>query len=230
MERLLAIDTSADTCSVSLYNKGEWAHFHEVLPRQHAKKVLGIIDTLLKEQAVPMSNLDCVVYGQGPGSFTGLRIAAGVASGLSMALNIPVCGVSTLTALAMALSDCPAGTKILPCIDARMSQVYWCPHLIDAQGVPQPQAIEQVSDPETLVLDGEWIAFEAIGNGWQYQDAMPDTVVNAVVHRHADRQPHAADMIRWVLATEPTLLPPGQVEPVYIRNNVTWEKQPKIGS
>ena len=230
MERILAIDTSADTCSVSLYNSGEWTRFHEVLPRQHAKKVLGIMHDVLSAQNIELSQLDLIVYGQGPGSFTGLRIAAGVASGLSMALDIPVCGVSTLTALAMSHTHLPTGTYLLPCIDARMNQVYWCPHKIDANGTPQPLTSEMVSDPSQLTFEATWSPCEAMGNGWQYSSEMPADLIDGIGTPHVDRQPHAADMIRWVQVTQPNLQGPGQVEPIYIRDNVTWNQQPKIGS
>lgn len=230
MESILAIDTSADTCSVSLFSKGEWTNFHETLPRQHAKKVLGIVEEVMHAQHISLPQLDLIVYGQGPGSFTGLRIAAGVASGLSMALDIPVCGVSTLTALAMSQAHLSVGTYLLPCIDARMNQVYWCPHKLDAQGIPHPLSTEIVCDPSQVAINADWTPCKALGSGWEYCNDMPADLVRGIEILHTGLQPNAADMIRWVQATQPTLQQPGQVEPIYIRDNVTWNQQPKIGS
>ncbi len=238
MDRILAVDTSADTCSVSLFNQGVWSQFHEVMPRQHANRVLGIIEQVLKEQSLVLSDLDAVVYGQGPGSFTGLRISAGIAQGYSLALDIPVFGVSTLSTLAMSIVDAPIGTVILPCIDARMNQVYWSPHLVDSQGIPRPIGAETVQDPHTLLADPDWQSCIAIGNGWAYHAEMPEAVLAMVLPvtdpstaRFGDtEQPIAANMIRWVQATHPVAQKPGAVEPIYIRDNVTWEQKPKIGS
>ena len=238
MDRILGVDTSADTCSVSLFNRSVWTHFHETLPRQHADRVLGIIQDVLNEQQLVLSDLDAVVYGQGPGSFTGLRISAGIAQGYSLALNLPVFGVSTLTALAMSIEGVPAGTVILPCIDARMSQVYWCPHLVDAAGIPRPIGVETVQDPQSLTVDPAWYRCIAIGNGWQYCDDMPANVLATVLWSEQDslsqlndaQQPRAENMIRWVQAVQPKAQMPGSVEPIYIRDNVTWDQKPKIGS
>lgn len=166
MDRILAIDTSSDICSVSLYNHGTWHNFHESIPRQHAKRILGIVETILVEQKVKISDIDALVYGQGPGSFTGIRIAAGVIQGFSLAYDIPVFGVSTLTALAMECTDRSPGSIVLPCIDARMSQVYWCAHEIGEQGIPLAIQKETVTDPANVLINNQWSGVFAVGSGW----------------------------------------------------------------
>jgi tRNA threonylcarbamoyladenosine biosynthesis protein TsaB len=95
MTTLLAVDTSTDACSVALLYKGNVYEDFRVIPRQHTKQVLPMIDALLKEHNLSVTDLDAVAFGRGPGSFAGIRIATGVAQGLAFGANKPVIPVST---------------------------------------------------------------------------------------------------------------------------------------
>jgi tRNA threonylcarbamoyladenosine biosynthesis protein TsaB len=134
---LLAIDTSTDCCSVAASRGEKLFSRHEPAARRHAERVLGMVEALLAEAKLDLEQLEGIAYGEGPGSFTGLRIAAGVAQGLALARGIGVVGVGSL----LALAEESAAEKIVACLDAHMGEVY------HAAYVRAPSGWEQVSAP-----------------------------------------------------------------------------------
>src|SRR5690606_29845388 len=100
--KLLAIDTSAQACSIALQIDDEVKVWHEVVPMQQAQLILPRINQLLQESNLSLNQLDAVAFGCGPGSFTGVRIATSLAQGLGYALNIPLIPISSLAGLAQA--------------------------------------------------------------------------------------------------------------------------------
>ncbi len=114
MTRILALDTSGSACSVALWSDAGLLIGHEeTAQRQHTQRLLPMIKSLLLEADVNMSSLDAIAYGRGPGSFTGIRIAAGVAQGLAFGIDCPVIPVSTLAALALRMYQ-PSEAAHLP--------------------------------------------------------------------------------------------------------------------
>ena len=96
----LAIDASTEACSVALtYNNQTISEF-ELAPQSHSLLLLPMIDRLLKKADIKLAQLDGLIFGQGPGSFTGVRIGVGVAQGLAFAADLKVVGVSTLQVMA----------------------------------------------------------------------------------------------------------------------------------
>jgi tRNA threonylcarbamoyladenosine biosynthesis protein TsaB len=142
---LLAIDTSTDSCSVAA-SRGEalFSHSEPALQRQ-AERVLGMVEALLEEAHLGLDQIEGIAYGEGPGSFTGLRIAAGVTQGLALARGVGVVGVGSLLALAQ---ECDAD-KVVACIDAHMGEVYHAAYArtgsgwdeVSAPGVYKPEAV-----------------------------------------------------------------------------------------
>src|SRR5471032_2163673 len=100
--KILAIDTSANACSVALLINNETLSSHKVIPMQQAQLILPMIEELLLTANITLNQLDALAFGCGPGSFTGVRIAASVAQGLAVAHDLPVISVSSLQALAQA--------------------------------------------------------------------------------------------------------------------------------
>lgn len=121
---LLAIDTSTDTCSVAA-SRGEafFSRSEPALQRQ-AEKVLGMVEGVLEEAGLELGQIEGIAYGEGPGSFTGLRIAAGVTQGLALARGVGVVGVGSLLSLVEQAAEESASEKFIACIDAHMGEVY----------------------------------------------------------------------------------------------------------
>jgi len=116
-----AIETSTEWCSVALALGDEIHAAEERAGNRASERVLPMLDELMKRAGLSPRDLQAVAFGAGPGSFTGLRIACGVAQGLAVARELPVLGVSTLEALA----EESGATRVLACVDARMSEVYY---------------------------------------------------------------------------------------------------------
>lgn len=122
--RLLALDTSTEACSAALMLDEEIRMRFEITERSHAELILPMIDSLLAEAGVALASLDGLAFGRGPGGFTGLRIAAGVAQGLAFGAGLAVAAVSSLAAVAEQV-EAGEGESILVCNDARMGELYW---------------------------------------------------------------------------------------------------------
>ncbi|MDH4189199.1 MAG: tRNA (adenosine(37)-N6)-threonylcarbamoyltransferase complex dimerization subunit type 1 TsaB [Betaproteobacteria bacterium] len=119
--RFAAIETSTDWCSVALWRDGEISAIEREAGQRHAELVLPMLERLLERARLGVEGLDAVAFGTGPGSFTGLRIACGIAQGLAFARGLPVIGVSTLEAIA----EESGASRALVCLDARMHEVYY---------------------------------------------------------------------------------------------------------
>ena len=117
---LLAIETATERLSLAVSVAGVVHERTLDAGQRHAELVLGEIDALLAAAGLRIGDLDGIAYGAGPGSFTGLRIACGVAQGLAAARALPVVGVGTLAAIA----EAAAATRVVACLDARMGEVY----------------------------------------------------------------------------------------------------------
>lgn len=124
---LIAIETSTEMCAVALSHHGQVTEVKEVAPQKHAELVLVYLQTLLDQQGLRKIDIDGIVFGQGPGAFTGVRIATSIVQGLALALDIPVLPVSTLKNLAHQIwfRDTEQHQRILVANDARMGEVYW---------------------------------------------------------------------------------------------------------
>jgi tRNA threonylcarbamoyladenosine biosynthesis protein TsaB len=119
--KFAAVETSTEWCSVALWLDGELRARERRADHDHGMLVLPKLDALLAGAGLPIDGLEAVAFGAGPGAFTGLRIACGVAQGLAFARRLPVCGVSSLDAMAEELG----APRVVACLDARMGEVYY---------------------------------------------------------------------------------------------------------
>lgn len=134
--KILALDTSTEYCSVALWCEGE-ADLRELhVGQRHSELVLGMVDELLVRHRLGVKMLDGIAFGEGPGSFTGLRIACGVTQGLAFAAGIPVMGVSTL----LAMAEAAQAQRVVCCLDARMHEIYHASYERTADGWKTVQA------------------------------------------------------------------------------------------
>jgi tRNA threonylcarbamoyladenosine biosynthesis protein TsaB len=215
---ILALDTATEACSAALYAQGDITSRFQVDPRGHARNILPMVEALLNAAGLAIRDLDAIAFGRGPGSFTGLRIAAGITQGLAFAAELPVIPVSTLATLAQGAQN----DEVLTAIDARMQEVYWGAFRRDRDGVMQPVIEEAVCPPQQVTCPGrgEW---QARGSGWKaYAEALNDHCTGRILQYEPDALPHAADMIPIALQLyrQGRTVSAEQAVPVYLRDQV----------
>ncbi|PWI34347.1 tRNA (adenosine(37)-N6)-threonylcarbamoyltransferase complex dimerization subunit type 1 TsaB [Vibrio albus] len=227
--KILALDTATENCSVALLYDGTITTRSEISPRGHASKVLPMVDEVLKEAGLTLAELDALAFGQGPGSFTGVRIGTGIAQGLAFGADIPMIGISTLEAMAQAMYRIHGVSNAVCAIDARMSEVYWARYQRQENGVWLAVDDECVIPPQALcetVQDDEHTWSQA-GTGW---DAYQEELAGLALKREKSDVlfPEAQDIV--VLAeqayAEGKAVAPEEAGPVYLRDKVAWKKLP----
>ena len=114
--KLLALDTATEACSAAVWADGAVLERYEWAPRRHATLILPMIESVLAEAGLSVTQLDAIAVGRGPGAFTGVRIAVGIAQGIAFAADLPVAPVSTLAALALGAAAAPALALSAPAI------------------------------------------------------------------------------------------------------------------
>jgi tRNA threonylcarbamoyladenosine biosynthesis protein TsaB len=184
---LAALETSTDWCSVALSIDGEIAACERRAPNRHAELALPMLERLLARARRDASMLDAVAFGAGPGSFTGLRIACGIAQGLAFPRSLPVLGISTFEAIA----EETGAARVVACIDARMREAYYA-------------ALEKVADGWRYALEPQCVPPHAVprppGEGWVGAgggfSAYPDLNIPGIVRIHPEIHPSAAALAR----------------------------------
>ena len=173
MSKILAIDTSNALCSAALSIDSRITLRFSDQERQHARRLLPMIAELLAEQNQQLTALDVIAIVSGPGSFTGLRIGAGVAQGLAFGSGVPVVGVSALEIIAMKAHRLYGESNLLVCMRARDDEVYSGAYCIrDRRAVLQRREI--VGAPQDQHFSGidNNIAWFGVGDGWCYVDEL----------------------------------------------------------
>jgi len=214
---ILALDTSTEHCSVALWRDGV-VHEHAARAGQgHSAMLTGMVDSLLAEGGLRLAMLDGIAYGQGPGSFTGLRIACAVAQGLAFPAAIPLAGIGTLHAMALA---CGAA-KVVCCLDARMQEIYHAAYVLEGD------AYIEVSAPRVCAPA---IAPELSGDGWTgcgsgfaaYRDVLQQRYGAALANVDDAVYPHAGDIARLAapLFAAGRGIRAEEAAPLYIRDKV----------
>ncbi|WP_112290026.1 tRNA (adenosine(37)-N6)-threonylcarbamoyltransferase complex dimerization subunit type 1 TsaB [Rahnella sp. AN3-3W3] len=228
--RILAIDTATEACSVALYNQGETLAHFELCAREHTQRILPMVQQILAEAGLSLTQLDALAFGRGPGSFTGVRIGIGMAQGLSLGAQLPLLPVSTLQTMAQGAYRLTGADNVLAAIDARMGEVYWGEFSRNAQGVWSGEETEKVIKPEQLLARAAELSgrFATVGTGW---DTYPHLLGESPAAELFDGKmllPHAEDMLPLALQLweNGIRVNPEDAEPTYLRNEVTWKKLP----
>ncbi len=221
--KILALDTSTEACSVALSVDAHTCDRHE-LGVQHSSRILEMVDEVLAEATLALADLDVLAFGRGPGSFTGLRIGAGVAQGLAFGAGLPVVPVSSLAAIAQGQRQ----SRVLAAFDARMSQVYWGAYRRKPDGIMTLVGDERVVAPGEVPVPetGNWFG---VGSGWdQYAEELKARLGDRVQDWSQGGHPHARDVARLgesgfnndeAVSAEHAL-------PVYLRDNVAVRQSP----
>ncbi len=228
--RILAVDSATVQCSVALLAGGELLQRIAPAGARNSEVMLPMVRALLAEAGLPLASLDVIAFGAGPGAFTGLRVACGVAQGLALGAGLGVIAVGTLEVLAETVcpwSPAAGDQQVLAALDARMQECYWGelqrdgadwrlgtgPLLCAPDAVPLPKA-------------GNWLG---VGDAFTVfaaalRSRLGDRCVLAPGH---GRQPEAAALarlaaVRWARGAA---VPPEQAQPLYVRDKVALTSQ-----
>jgi tRNA threonylcarbamoyladenosine biosynthesis protein TsaB len=228
MTNILAIDTSTDACSVALYMGGQYSELQENVPRQHSQRLFSMLRELLPGGNLREQGVDAIAYANGPGSFTGLRIAASAVQGLAFANDLPAIPVSTLACQTQtALRTGLVGTEnsVLSLLDARMNEVYWGLYKFE-EGLATAIHEPMVSSPQAIIVEQNHFQMRAIGGGLRYLDSLPSQLVSSVNIEDEQLLPSARDLIPLAIAlyTLGHVQSAVDVAPLYVREEVSWKK------
>ncbi len=221
--KILAFDTATAACSAALNINGEIIQRLQIAPQQHAELLLPMIQDLLTEAGITLSELNAIAFGCGPGSFMGVRIATGVAQGLAFGADLPVIAVSSLQTLAQTTHQQTEEKNILAAWDARMHAVYWGAYCLGTEGIMIPIQPDALSEPNEVFLPAErtWCA---TGNGWQIYQPYLSAILPHCQTVILDVFPQACALARIaeVYYQQGKILDPTQAEPTYLRDKVTF--------
>jgi tRNA threonylcarbamoyladenosine biosynthesis protein TsaB len=220
MPIILAIETSSELASCALLSGDTVLSRESGGVRTHSQSVLPMVQELLLEAQVRLGDVDAIAFGAGPGSFTGVRTACGVAQGLAFGADLPVLPLVTLEAMAEACRTKGGATEVLAVLDARMNEVYWAQYRFD--GAWQVVVAPTLSSP-ALVAPQPAAGLAACGNGFSaYPEAFADKTFAAGAD--AGIVPHARDLARIGAAALAAGqgVPAAQAQPLYLRNKVAY--------
>ncbi len=214
---LLAFDTSTEYLSLAIMRDNVLFKYDVLAGQTHSQIILLQIQALLSQATLTLQALDGLAFGAGPGSFTGVRIAAGVAQGLGFGANLPVVGICTL----MALAEASGASKVIACLDARMGEVYHAVYVKNAtswQVIIEPGLYKPDAVP--MIEGDDWVG---VGSGWR---TYGELLTAAYIGQIQSMQPDLLPVASAVLTLAKPIFQVGQAKsaehamPIYIRNRV----------
>lgn len=217
MSTILAVETSTELATVALLLNDRLLVRDAASVQTHSQSLLPMVQAVLAEAGVRLSDCDAIAFGAGPGSFTGVRTACGVVQGMAYGAGLPVTPIGTLDAMAEACRQKTGASDVLCILDARMGEVYWAQFRHGANGW-QAIVAPRLSSPADVAPEGSILA---CGNGltaYAHAFAARDFLAGA----EAGIMPHAAQiavLARLAVARGETL-PASAAQPVYLRNKV----------
>jgi tRNA threonylcarbamoyladenosine biosynthesis protein TsaB len=222
--KLLAVETSTELCSAALLRGDELLVEQALAPNQHAELLEPMVRRLLARTGLGIRHLDALAFGQGPGSFTGIRIGCGLVQGLAFATGLPVVPVPSLLALAEQSGE----SRVLSALDARMGEAYFAAYSRmggDWSAVLPPQLVRQGSLP---VLPGrDWVA---TGSGFDAFDWLRGAYAPQVSHRIETDLPRAASVARVAARAylRGEAMPAEEATPLYLRDKVAMTIEERL--
>jgi tRNA threonylcarbamoyladenosine biosynthesis protein TsaB len=216
MSTILAIETSSELASAALWHEGVVTSAEAAGVVTHSQSILPMVQSLLAAAGIKLAHCDAIAFGSGPGSFTGVRTACGIAQGLAYGANLPALPTVTLLALAQACRDKAGASDVLAVLDARMGEVYWAQYKFDQAW--QIVVAPTLSAPAQVVPTGD---VAACGNGLRAY-AAEFSSRPFFSDEFMDSVPHAAHIAHLAaLAFSRGLAVPAQAaEPLYLRNKI----------
>lgn len=221
--KALAIDASNHYLSLALNCHDRIWEYHKEVGQNHAALILPQIQHLLDEACLSIGELDVIIYGQGPGTFTGLRVGASIAKGLAFPFGIPLMAIPTLDAIAIQFNE----SSILVATDARMQQVYWRHYMTQNQQLV-PQGNIQVAFPNKIPPLSEKAI--GVGSGFAvYKYNFSKNFLAALSRIDPNAKPKGSAYLTLAKKGAYQKISAEKADLLYIRNNValTLEEQKK---
>jgi tRNA threonylcarbamoyladenosine biosynthesis protein TsaB len=234
MANILALDTATDACSVTVLHDGEVRSRCELIPRQHSQRIFGMLQEVAPEGPAALA-LDVLAYAQGPGSFTGLRIAASAIQGIAYSCGLPVAQFSTLACMAQGAwrkQLVPESLPVLVLLDARINEIYWGLYTLE-NGCACALRPDAVCAPAQLLDCGLDTIGECavVGNGLGYRAELQAYLDNYARVEVLEHWPHSEDLLplaeRALALGE--VVSAERVQPVYVREEISWKKLSEQG-
>ena len=221
---LLGIETSSSTGSIALRLPEGIVVRTIATPREQTERLLALADELLGESGLQLRALDAIAFGRGPGSFTGLRVAAAVAQGFAVASGVPLLPVSSLLCIAQGAFRAAGARRCLVCVDAHMGEAYWGEFEV-VDGRAEPVGPERLSSPAEVApsLQSGWTA---VGDGFVAHRAALEGVVGSAERVLPELRPSAEDLFPQAerdLAAGRAVAA-AQALPVYLREHTAWRR------
>lgn len=218
--KILAFETSTEFCSVALQLEDTIIEKEIRAGQRHSEILLFMIQEILEEAKLTLQQIDGIAFGAGPGSFTGLRIACGVAQGLAYATGAPIIRISTLEAVAQKVNK----QKVIVTLDARMGEIYHASYqkmtnhgwdIVSSPILCLPQQAPALSDTNT-----NW---HGCGSGFDvYRGELSSRYRKNLQQIHCDLHPHAKEIAQLALLHPST--DPANATPIYLRNKVALKE------
>lgn len=242
MKTILAFDTTTEHCSVALLTAQSVYSSQAIQKNSHADSILELVNDLLSQASASLADIDAIAVAIGPGSFTGIRIGLSVVQGLAFGLHVPVIGISSLEMMAyqIGLAAISVGAKfntVCPAIDARMGDIYWqsftftVPANEGALGLADSmKTVSQpiVGKPNDLhsFLAHERKGVLKGGSGWTYAETAEP--IEDVFDLSLGNNAEDLIQIAQVKIKRGELLSAFEIQPLYVRDEITWKKRVRL--
>jgi tRNA threonylcarbamoyladenosine biosynthesis protein TsaB len=220
MATLLSVDTSGPLCSLGIYRSGRWFEDTRNVERQHNQVVLSNLDALVKVAGVTRRGFDAVAFAAGPGSFTGIRIAAAVCQGIAFACDAVAVPVSSSAALAAAACahahHAGRAGRILTVTRSRRDAFYLAGYELGGS-TPRPWLPDRLHQGQQMpadLPDGDWTAVGDRPDWWPTdRTLLGDVRVTAVT---------VGELALQALAQGEGVTP-GAALPIYVAGDSPWQ-------
>ena len=224
--KILAIEASTDFGTCALWQDGAVEQRICLPGRPHSETLLPLVRELLAAHGVAFAQLDAIAFGAGPGAFTGLRVACGIAQGLATGADLPVVPVCGLEAMA----ETVGAARVLSVLDARMGEVYAAAYQQN-DGVLELQGEIRVGPPATIALTvtGGWVA---CGNALVAYPELAQRLRAAGFTLQLEVLPQAAAIARLAAyrLQQGAAVDPALAAPLYVRNKVAQTVRERLAA
>jgi tRNA threonylcarbamoyladenosine biosynthesis protein TsaB len=215
--KLLALDSSTDWISVAAGDGTAWRLRDEPASNMHSERVMPLVREVLADAGWRLRDLDAIAFGAGPGAFTGVRIACGVAQGLALGAALPLVPVGTLEALAEECWHLHGSERVLAVLDARMREVYVAAYRRDGAHWRCEQAPAVCKPDDVVVPPGAWTG---AGDGFAQYPMLASRLALANVHIDARPSARAIGLLAMPRVETGATLAARDARPAYVRHRV----------